>query len=254
MALAGLQHVLVKAAHSARTVTASISRLSLDTGLARDPATGAGRAEAVEQCQCPPGYRGLSCEACAPGHTRAGRGLYLGYCEPCQCGGKSASCDPETGTCLVMGSLAALPSTFAIVPLLQNCRDFTAGDHCEDCRAGYVRDGRGGCVPASDTAGDPCTCDPRGSLAPGAPCPEPGGQCECRAGAEGRRCDRCGPGTFGVAGSCAACYCSGVTEECGEAALYWSTLRMPLVSSDHGFTLTDKGLGINKTLPFLAIF
>ena len=136
---------------------------------------------------------------------------------------------------------------------LQNCRDFTAGDHCEDCRAGYVRDGRGGCVPASDTAGGPCTCDPRGSLAPGAPCPEAGGQCECRAGAEGRRCDRCGPGTFGVAGSCAACYCSGVTEECGEAALYWSTLRMPLVSSDHGFTLTDKGLGINKTPLFLAI-
>ena len=116
MALAGLQHVLVKAAHSARTVTASISRLSLDTGLARDPATGAGRAEAVEQCQCPPGYRGLSCEACAPGHTRAGRGLYLGHCEPCQCGGKSASCDPENGTCLVMGPLAALPSTIAIVP------------------------------------------------------------------------------------------------------------------------------------------
>ena len=111
MALAGLQHVLVKAAHSARTVTASISRLSLDTGLARDPATGAGRAEAVEQCQCPPGYRGLSCEECAPGHTRAGRGLYLGHCEPCQCGGKSASCDPDTGTCLVMWSLAASTST-----------------------------------------------------------------------------------------------------------------------------------------------
>lgn len=101
MALAGLDHILIKAAHSGVTSTAGISDVSLDTGSERDPRSGRGRASAVEQCQCPPGYKGLSCEACAPGYRRSGQGLYLGYCEPCDCNGKSSSCDSETGKCLV---------------------------------------------------------------------------------------------------------------------------------------------------------
>ena len=101
IALAGLDNILVKAAHSGWTSTAGISDVSLDTGNERDPRTGRGRASAVEQCQCPPGYKGLSCEACAPGYRRSGMGLYLGYCEPCDCNGKSSSCDSETGKCLV---------------------------------------------------------------------------------------------------------------------------------------------------------
>jgi hypothetical protein len=35
----------------------------------------------VEQCFCPPGYTGLSCEDCAPGYERA-PGPYLGICVP----------------------------------------------------------------------------------------------------------------------------------------------------------------------------
>jgi hypothetical protein len=46
-------------------------------------------------------WQGLSCEDCAPGYTRSGRGYYLGTCVPCSCSGKSTSCDPETGVCLV---------------------------------------------------------------------------------------------------------------------------------------------------------
>ena len=101
MALAGLDHILIKAAHSGLTSTAGISDVSLDTGSERAPRSGRGRASAVEQCQCPPGYKGLSCEACAPGYRRSGQGLYLGYCQPCDCNGKSSSCDSETGKCLV---------------------------------------------------------------------------------------------------------------------------------------------------------
>ena len=99
MALADLQYVLIKAAHSEVTVEAGISEITLDIGQERR--TGLGRAGAVEECSCPPGYKGLSCESCAPGYTRAGRGLYLGTCQPCQCNGKSSTCDPEVGTCLV---------------------------------------------------------------------------------------------------------------------------------------------------------
>ncbi|KAK6020988.1 laminin EGF-like protein, partial [Ostertagia ostertagi] len=38
----------------------------------------------VEQCACPPGYIGTSCEDCAPGYERSGRGPYLGTCVPIQ--------------------------------------------------------------------------------------------------------------------------------------------------------------------------
>ena len=106
MALAGLDNILIKAAHSGRTSTAGISDVSLDTGSERDPRSGRGRASAVEQCQCPPGYKGLSCEDCAPGYRRSGLGLYLGHCEPCDCNGKSSSCDSETGKCLVKACIA----------------------------------------------------------------------------------------------------------------------------------------------------
>ena len=72
----------------------------MDYGQERN--TGTSLASAVEECQCPAGYKGLSCENCAPGYTRSGSGLYLGTCERCQCNGKSSSCDPESGTCLVI--------------------------------------------------------------------------------------------------------------------------------------------------------
>ena len=36
----------------------------------------------VEQCDCPPGYIGTSCEDCAEGYERSGHGPYLGTCVP----------------------------------------------------------------------------------------------------------------------------------------------------------------------------
>ena len=44
-----------------------------------------------------------------------------------------------------------------------------------------------------------------------------------------------------------SCYCSGVTDECGEATLFWSTLRMPVINNNPGFRLTDKRGGLDKT-------
>lgn len=77
----------------------SLIQVSLDVAEERN--TGQVRALAVEQCQCPVGHRGLSCEDCDVGYTRSEGGLYLGTCEPCNCHGHSNECDPETGFCIV---------------------------------------------------------------------------------------------------------------------------------------------------------
>lgn len=69
--------------------------------IAEDRPTRQDRAYAVEQCVCPVGHRGLSCEDCDTGYTRSGGGVYLGLCVPCECNGHSSDCNPETGVCRV---------------------------------------------------------------------------------------------------------------------------------------------------------
>lgn len=57
----------------------------------------------VEQCKCPIGYSGLSCENCEFGYVR----LYenstahdrVGKCLPCSCNGHAATCDLNTNKC-----------------------------------------------------------------------------------------------------------------------------------------------------------
>jgi len=58
-------------------------------------------ATSVEQCQCPRGYEGTSCEDCMMGYYRSHRYPYLGRCSPCQCYGHADECDLNTGVCLV---------------------------------------------------------------------------------------------------------------------------------------------------------
>ncbi|KAL7976138.1 hypothetical protein Chor_008235 [Crotalus horridus] len=63
--------------------------------------TGLNPAPEVEDCTCPPGYRGPSCQDCDVGYTRTTSGLYLGTCEPCSCNRHATECDTETGECQV---------------------------------------------------------------------------------------------------------------------------------------------------------
>ena len=58
--------------------------------------TGFPTAGAIEDCLCPRGYSGRSCEQCSVGHFRdesdRSRGP-LGTCRPCECGGNEVSCE-----------------------------------------------------------------------------------------------------------------------------------------------------------------
>ena len=157
-------------------------------------------------------YQGLSCETCAPGHTRSGLGLYLGQCVPCQCNGKSASCDPETGVC-------------------QECRDSTGGDHCDQCAPGYDMSDRG-CVPRDSGLLDTCQCDPRGSVS--SVC-SPSGQCTCRANVEGQRCDRCRPGSFHLSsGHQSGCQVNTLSDWLSQIILFSDWLSGLLLLRGHG--------------------
>lgn len=57
----------------------------------------------VEQCKCPIGYTGLSCESCDFGYVRAYENITanerLGICLPCSCNGHAETCDLTTKKC-----------------------------------------------------------------------------------------------------------------------------------------------------------
>lgn len=60
MALADLDEILIRATYSTDMLSASIAGVSLETAV---PAhTSLPRALEVEECRCPPGYQGLSCQ------------------------------------------------------------------------------------------------------------------------------------------------------------------------------------------------
>ncbi|XP_067227656.1 basement membrane-specific heparan sulfate proteoglycan core protein isoform X16 [Chanodichthys erythropterus] len=177
MVLADLDDILIRASYHTEMRSSSISGVRMD--IAVPDYTGLARALEVEQCQCPPGYRGLSCQDCAPGYTRTGGGLYLGHCEPCECNGHSDSCHPETGICM-------------------SCQHNTKGELCEQCADGFFGD------PTAGTPEDcqPCACpgtDPDNQFSRTCESLGNGGyQCTaCQPGYTGQYCERCASGYFG---------------------------------------------------------
>ncbi|XP_072390118.1 basement membrane-specific heparan sulfate proteoglycan core protein isoform X27 [Diabrotica undecimpunctata] len=219
MVLADLEAIYVKATYFTNTQESSLISVSLD--IANERNTGSlQRAVEVEQCHCPLGYTGLSCENCDVGYTRTPNGLYLGLCEICDCNGYSNECDPDTGLCL-------------------NCKDGTTGDYCDECLPGYNGDPSNGVPCTYRGTPPPCNCDPRGSLS--SDCRD--GRCACKVNVEGNNCDRCRSGSFGLNSSsidgCEFCFCSGIVSECSESNLYIEQIPYQITKAAHGFTITD---------------
>lgn len=168
-----------------------VSQISLETAV-RSYGTGE-PVTWVEQCDCPLGYSGLSCEQCAPGFTKTAPDI----CEPCQCNGFSVDCDPDTGICT-------------------NCTQSTEGSSCEACRQGHYGD------PSRGISCEPCPCplvQPNGQFSN--ECillPNSQAMCtNCPRGHTGQNCESCISGYFGdPTGSltgqpsmCTDCQCNG---------------------------------------------
>lgn len=177
MALADLDEVLIRASYSTDMLSSSITGVIMETA---GPAyTRLPQALEVEECRCPLGYKGLSCQDCAPGYTRTGGGLYLGHCEPCDCNGHSETCHPETGACT-------------------NCLHNTAGEFCDKCESGFYGDATAGTPEDCQ----PCACpltDPENQFSKTCETVGTGGyRCTaCPPGYTGQYCERCAPGYTG---------------------------------------------------------
>ncbi|XP_036049161.1 laminin subunit beta-2 [Onychomys torridus] len=142
------------------------------------------------QCPCRTGAFGLRCDHCQRGQWG------FPNCRPCVCNGRADECDTHTGACL-------------------GCRDYTGGEHCERCIAGFHGDPRltygGQCRPC------PCPEGPGSQRHFATSCHRDGYSqqivCHCRAGYTGLRCEACAPGHFGdpskPGGRCQLCDCSG---------------------------------------------
>nr|XP_056710908.1 laminin subunit alpha-3 [Euleptes europaea] len=162
-------------------------RLTLgEVGLEEASRTGTGNiAYNVETCSCPPQYVGDSCQECSPGFYRENKGLYAGWCVPCNCNGNANTCQDGAGICI-------------------NCQRNTVGEKCEHCKEGYFGD-------ASQGACRECHCPYSNSFALG--CVENGGemQCFCKEGYTGVHCESCATGYFGnplkYGGYCQKCNC-----------------------------------------------
>ncbi|XP_067328853.1 basement membrane-specific heparan sulfate proteoglycan core protein isoform X4 [Anolis sagrei] len=277
MALAGIDLFMIRASYSERPSESRISGIQLDVAVPHP--TGRDPAVEVEECTCPPGYRGPSCQDCDVGYTRTTSGLYLGTCEPCDCGGHATECDPETGECqncqhdtegprcdrcrqgfygdARQGSCQPCPCHGAVPlgqevktcfldsdgqPTCDACAIGSHGRQCERCSPGYVGDPSRGYPCTRSGSGSRCNCDPQGSLS--SQC-DANGQCQCKANVEGPQCDSCRPHHFHLSDEnregCLPCFCMGVTQQCASSSYHRDTVSTPFFPGNfQGFALVNR--------------
>uniref|UniRef100_A0A674DDM1 Heparan sulfate proteoglycan 2 n=1 Tax=Salmo trutta TaxID=8032 RepID=A0A674DDM1_SALTR len=267
MALADTTVFMIRATYADNMAETSLSDIQMDIAVPRS--TGNEHALEVEECACPQGYKGPSCQECDVGYTRTGSGLYLGTCERCHCNGHASGCDQETGACL-------------------QCLHNTAGPRCERCLPGFygnpVTDGPQACQPCpcpgtspsnqysqscyKDVDGQP-TCDNCPPGFTGRRCERyeslhiqmafPFRQCSIsmvsspltlyiivfQMNVEGPACSNCKQGTFHIStdnkDGCLSCFCMGVTQQCSSSSHYRDQVSSVFVPGNfQGFALVNR--------------
>lgn len=207
----------------------SLANVTLDTSIFLSGSTN-NIAVGVEVCQCSAAYNGTSCQNPADGYYRwkgettlfANETIidverFVGRAEPCDCNGRSGKCNKETGECEqcrentggakcercaegfygepdgIGCQSCPCPETqrnFARGCTFQRnrvsciCKPGYVGDLCEKCDVGYF-----GVPDSVDGSCVECDCDPNGVVS--SECDHETGQCHCKEGVTGRRCDKC---------------------------------------------------------------
>jgi laminin, alpha 1/2 len=160
-------------------------------------------ASKLPQCECMHNTCGKNCERCCPLYNqkpfRIGTPQKENRCEKCQCHGHADECrysqdiDKRNLSLNIKGKMIG-------GGVCVNCTKFTTGINCEKCLPGYYRpydralDDDVPCVP--------CDCSGKGSV--GA-CNPIGGECVCKQGFSGAKCDSCAVGYNG--NNCEKCSC-----------------------------------------------
>ncbi|XP_028855963.1 netrin-1 [Denticeps clupeoides] len=137
-------------------------------------------------CQCEHHTAGVDCDACKPFYYdrpwQRATPTQPHPCVPCECNGHSTKCRFSMEVYQQSGRQSG--------GVCLKCRHHTAGRHCQFCQSGYARDG--GKPLSHRKACQPCQCHPMGAV--GRWCNQSTGQCLCREGVTGLRCNRCAPG------------------------------------------------------------
>ncbi|XP_023243676.1 laminin subunit gamma-1-like isoform X1 [Centruroides sculpturatus] len=146
----------------------------------------------VLECQCQHFTTGPDCNECLPSHNdvqwEKATVDKAFQCQECNCNSRSEKCyfDMELWERTGHGGHCV------------ECRDYTDGPHCENCKPNHFRRRDGRCAP--------CNCDPLGSYS--LQCDNEG-KCQCKPGVEGRRCQRCSSNYFGLSPhGCSSCDCN----------------------------------------------
>lgn len=167
------------------------------------------------RCECKHNTCGESCNKCCPLFNqrpwRSGTNLQHHACEPCQCFNHSDQCvyDAE----IEKQRMSVTPDgVYEGGGVCQDCKHFTTGINCQECLDEYYRPS--GISPYTAHGCRPCDCDRMGSLdkicikddarITGNLKP---GDCRCRHGFGGQRCDRCAVG-FRNYPTCDPCPCN----------------------------------------------
>ncbi|XP_066903525.1 basement membrane-specific heparan sulfate proteoglycan core protein isoform X5 [Halyomorpha halys] len=224
MTLLNVDKILIRILYTEnRGVISSFANLTMDSASQRN--TGLGKAAYVEECDCPAGYFGLSCEECAPGYVRQERvsgSTWLGSCVAEQCppgyyGNPSINIPCERCTCPLVGQVTDSCYLDTDFNITCRCPDGYEGRRCEYCASGYIGN------PL--IAGDRCIrkkdneCDPVGTLQQNAY-----GRCDCKELVTGPKCSECVQSAFHLSpsnqGGCISCFCMGITDSCSSSNLY----------------------------------
>lgn len=145
-------------------------------------------------CACQKNTEGKNCEKCKKLFNNK-MWTFGQACEPCNCNNHAAECIydimKQYGVC-------------------QNCVHNTKGDKCETCAVGFYRN-------ASEPISHPrgcisCNCSQAGVLAGSLVCDPNLGKCLCKINVDGKLCDHCKDGYYGLTdlliGGCLQCGCN----------------------------------------------